>query len=60
MFIIISREDGIDDLIIPGKIFVVDVVRNLDSRDVNLGGCSQEEPLVDPRKSIVQLTDGSK
>ena len=49
-----------DDLTIPGKIFVVDVVRNLDSRDVNLGGSSQQEPLVDPRKSIVQLRDGSK
>merc|ERR1719411_863116 len=40
----------------PGKIFVVDVVRNLDSRDVNLGGCSQQEPLVDPSQwSSIQL-----
>ena len=39
-----------EGLIIPGKIFVVDVVRNLDARDVDLGGCSQQEPLVDPRK----------
>merc|ERR1719411_2218678 len=40
----------------PGKIFVVDVVRNLDSRNVNLGGCSQQEPLVDPsQRSSIQL-----
>merc|ERR1719411_2166880 len=40
----------------PGKIFVVDVVKNLDSRNVNLGGCSQQEPLVDPsQRSSIQL-----
>ena len=39
-----------DDPTIPGEIFVVDVVRNLDARDVNLGGGSHQEPLVDPRK----------
>merc|ERR1719415_63526 len=44
----------------PGKIFVVDVVRNLDARDVNLGGCSQQEPLVDPsQRSSIQLERSS-
>ena len=45
-----------DDLFIPGKVLVVDVVRNLDSGDVNLGGCSQQKPLVDPRKQSGQST----
>merc|ERR1719415_273706 len=44
----------------PGKIFVVDVVRNLDARDVNLSGCSQQEPLVDPsQRSSIQLERSS-
>ena len=55
MFIIISREDRMDELIIPGEIFVVDVVGDLHSGHVNLGGGGNQEPLVDPRKWMTQL-----
>ena len=30
----------------PGKVFVIDGFRNLDSRDINLGGCGQQKSLV--------------
>merc|ERR1719347_206666 len=39
-----------------GEVFVVDIVGNLHSGDVNLGGRSKQEPLVDPsERSSIQL-----
>ena len=40
---------------IPGEIFVVDVVGDLHSGHVNLGGGGNQEPLVDPRNRMTQL-----
>merc|ERR1719347_2517910 len=43
-----------------GEIFVVDIVGNLHSGDVDLGGCGQQEPLVDPsQRSSIQLERSS-
>ena len=37
---------------IPGEIFVIDGVGDLDSGDINLGGGGQQEPLVHPEHKI--------
>ena len=38
--------------ILPGEIFVIDGVGDLDSGDINLGGGGQQEPLVHPEHTI--------
>merc|ERR1712209_157081 len=57
-----------------GKVFVIDGIRNLDSRDINLGGCGQQKSLVhssqrssiqferssDQQKSSLQLLEDNK